>query len=177
MAIIDAIVAGERAPEKTSRAVSCKSAFRPADCDEVAGLATTDPNICSRLSNRFQAYRNYQQLSGGLRSGDRAAYPKIGRQNRSRNKKPSELRSRNAKTKQKTSSSWICDQKLYRIFGADLTAIPGISALTAHTLLAEIGPDLSRFANVAAFASWLTLCPANKKSGGKVLFLEDPPEQ
>jgi transposase len=56
-----------------------------------------------------------------------------------------------------------------RIFGVDLTAIPGIGALTAHTLLAEIGPDLSRFANVADFASWLALCPANKKSGGKVL--------
>ncbi len=59
--------------------------------------------------------------------------------------------------------------ELYRLFGTDLTAIPGISALTAHALLAEIGPDLSRFANFAAFASWLALCPANKKSGGKVL--------
>jgi transposase len=35
--------------------------------------------------------------------------------------------------------------ELNRIFGVDLTAIPGISGLTAHTLLAEIGPDLSRF--------------------------------
>jgi transposase len=59
--------------------------------------------------------------------------------------------------------------ELNRVFGVDLTAIPGISALTAHTLLAEIGPDLSRFPSVAAFASWLALCPANKKSGGKVL--------
>ena len=59
--------------------------------------------------------------------------------------------------------------ELHRIFGVDLTAIPGISALTAHILLAEIGPDLSRFPNMAAFASWLALCPANKKSGGKVL--------
>ena len=48
-------------------------------------------------------------------------------------------------------------------------AYTGISALTAHTLLAEIGPDLNRFANVSTFASWLALCPANKKSGGKVL--------
>jgi transposase len=59
--------------------------------------------------------------------------------------------------------------ELHRVLGVDLTAIPGISALTAHTLLAEIGPDLSRFPCVAAFASWLALCPANKKSGGKVL--------
>ena len=60
-------------------------------------------------------------------------------------------------------------RELNRVLGVDLTTIPGISALTAHTLLAEIGADLTRFPNAAAFASWLALCPANKKSGGKVL--------
>lgn len=58
---------------------------------------------------------------------------------------------------------------LYRIFGIDLTAIPGISVLTAHTFLAEIGPDLSKFRSASAFASWLGLCPHNDISGGKVL--------
>ena len=33
----------------------------------------------------------------------------------------------------------------------------------------EIGPDLSRFANVKHFCSWLRLCPGTKISGGKVL--------
>jgi transposase len=47
--------------------------------------------------------------------------------------------------------------ELYRIFGVDLTQIPGINALTAHTLLAEVGPDLSRFATPSAFASARTL--------------------
>ncbi len=36
-------------------------------------------------------------------------------------------------------------------------------------LLSEIGPDLSRFANVKHFCSWLGLCPGTKISGGKVL--------
>ncbi len=58
---------------------------------------------------------------------------------------------------------------LYRIFGIDLTAIPGISVLTAHTLLAEVGTDISRFRSAAAFASWLGLCPDNDISGGKRL--------
>ena len=31
--------------------------------------------------------------------------------------------------------------KLYRIFGVDLTNVPGISAITAHTILSEIGTD------------------------------------
>lgn len=58
---------------------------------------------------------------------------------------------------------------LYRIFGVDLTEVPGLNALTAHVVLAEIGPDLSRFANASAFVSWLGLCPDNRVSGGKIL--------
>jgi transposase len=58
---------------------------------------------------------------------------------------------------------------LYRIFGVDLTEVPGLNALTVHVLFAEIGPDLSRFANASAFASWLGLCPDNRISGGKIL--------
>jgi transposase len=58
---------------------------------------------------------------------------------------------------------------LYRIFGVDLTAVPGMNILTAHTLLAEVGPDLSRFRTASAFASWLGLCPDNDISGGKKL--------
>jgi transposase len=36
-------------------------------------------------------------------------------------------------------------------------------------LLTEIGPDVSRFASVKHFCSWLGLCPGTKISGGKVL--------
>jgi transposase len=45
--------------------------------------------------------------------------------------------------------------------------VPGISILTAHTVLEEVGPDLSRFPNASAFASWLGLCPDNDITGGK----------
>jgi transposase len=58
---------------------------------------------------------------------------------------------------------------LHRIFGVDLTKVPGINVLTTQTLLAEIGPDLSCFASAPAFTSWLGLCPDNRVSGGKVL--------
>jgi len=60
-------------------------------------------------------------------------------------------------------------EDLYRTFGVDLTQIPGINTLTAQMLLTEVGPDLSRFPTVAAFCSWLRLCPEPKISGGKVL--------
>src|SRR5436309_12133816 len=60
--------------------------------------------------------------------------------------------------------------ELFRISGVDLTDVPGISAITAHTIIMEVGPDLSRFRNASAFASWLGLCPEKQVSGGKVLY-------
>lgn len=58
---------------------------------------------------------------------------------------------------------------LYQKFGVDLTAIEGIGVLTALTILTEVGPDLRRFPTEKHFASWLGLCPDNRISGGKVL--------
>lgn len=49
--------------------------------------------------------------------------------------------------------------ELYRIAGVDLTDIPGVSAITAQVIPAEVGPTVSRFRNASAFASWLGLCP------------------
>ena len=58
---------------------------------------------------------------------------------------------------------------LFRICGVDLTAIDGIDTTTALKVIAEIGPDLSRFKSAKHFASWLGLCPGTKISGGKLL--------
>jgi transposase len=60
-------------------------------------------------------------------------------------------------------------EQCYRAFGVDVTSIPGIGGPTAQVLLAEIGPDLSKFRSASSFASWLTLCPHNDVSGGKIL--------
>ena len=60
-------------------------------------------------------------------------------------------------------------EELQRLFGVDLTAIPGISIMTVLILLTELGTNLSAFKNAAAFASWLCLCPDNATSAGKVL--------
>jgi transposase len=64
--------------------------------------------------------------------------------------------------------------QLYRIAGVDLADIPGVGPVTAQVILTEIGPDLRRFRNASAFASWLGLCPENRVSGGKVLSCKTP---
>jgi len=60
-------------------------------------------------------------------------------------------------------------QSLANWAGVDLTRINGLGLAAVMKILSELGPDLSRFANVKHFCSWLGLCPATKISGGKVL--------
>ena len=50
-----------------------------------------------------------------------------------------------------------------------LCSIPGVEFTTATTILAEIGFDMSQFADAAHLASWAGLCPGNKEIGGKRL--------
>jgi transposase len=48
-----------------------------------------------------------------------------------------------------------------------LDTIPGVDKRAAEMLLAEIGPDLSRFPTDAHLASWGAMCPGQRESGGK----------
>jgi transposase len=48
-----------------------------------------------------------------------------------------------------------------------LDTIPGIGQRLAEQLLAEIGPDMSRFPTEAHLASWAKLSPGNNESAGK----------
>jgi transposase len=66
-------------------------------------------------------------------------------------------------------SAFDLREALYRACGVDLTAIDGIDTGTALKVLAEVGPDLSRFKSAKHFASWLGLCPGTRITGGKVL--------
>jgi hypothetical protein len=58
---------------------------------------------------------------------------------------------------------------LYRITGIDWAQINGMDVLTAQTVIAEAGADLSAFPSEKQFTSWLGLCPMNEQSGGKIL--------
>ncbi|MBC8725857.1 IS110 family transposase [Paraburkholderia sp. 31.1] len=73
------------------------------------------------------------------------------------------------KKRQKNAPRFDARTALARWTGVDLTRINGLSVATVMTILSEIGPDLSRFASVKHFCSWLRLCPATKISGGKTL--------
>ena len=52
--------------------------------------------------------------------------------------------------------------------GIDFTQIPGLDALTVHTILSEVGLDPVKFPTEKRFVSWLGLCPNNRITGGEV---------
>ena len=58
---------------------------------------------------------------------------------------------------------------LHRITGTDLTQIDAIGPHTALSIVSEIGTDMNRWPSENHFVSWLTLSPANKISGDRVL--------
>ncbi len=50
-----------------------------------------------------------------------------------------------------------------------MVQIPGLQRLTASSILAEIGDDMSRFPSQRHISSWAGVAPGNKQSGGKRL--------
>lgn len=66
-----------------------------------------------------------------------------------------------------------CDaevEELTRPFATELAAlrtIPGVGPRTSEVLLAEVGPNVTRFPTHRHLAAWAGMCPGNKESGGK----------
>lgn len=63
---------------------------------------------------------------------------------------------------------------LFRFSGVDLTSIDGIGVGVAETVLSELGCDLVKFPTEKHFVAYLKLAPRQAFSGGKVLRKKDP---
>jgi transposase len=49
----------------------------------------------------------------------------------------------------------------------NLDTIPGVDRITAVTMVAETGGDMSRFPTAGQLCSWAAVCPGHNESGGK----------
>jgi transposase len=166
--IIDAILAGQRDPLTLARL--CHGGVKNSE-DTIAKSLEGDyrPEHLFALRQSLAAFRYYQQLvaevdhemADHLGELETAATAEV--------EPPQRTKHSHYQRRRYEPKSFDLRAELYRIFGVDLTNVPGISAITAQTILCEIGTDVSQFRNASAFASWLGLCPEKKISGGKVL--------
>src|SRR6266545_1023281 len=164
-AILRAIVAGERDPQKLAELLDPRvkaSEARVAKSlegnwraelvfvlrQELESYQTFQTKIaeCDQ-----QLHRLYQTMEA---KADPKLLPRVPRDKRAHGNIPTGLDLR---------------EELYRATGVDLTAVDAINVLTAQTLISEVGFDMSRFATESHFVSFLDLSPRNKISGGKVV--------
>jgi len=80
-----------------------------------------------------------------------------------------EKQGRTRKPRGKNLPAFNLASELERILGVNAATIDGIDVMTIQTVLAEVGPDLSRWKTERHWTSWLNLAPKRDVSGGRVI--------
>ena len=168
LAIIRAIVAGERDPHKLAglRDRNCKKSA------EEIGKALTGTWRAEHLFVLKQALelydfytqqveacdaevdRMYAMTRPDWEAGELKALPQKKRNSHSKNapQKQAEIR-----------------KHLQRISGVDLSVVDGFGVSLAQTVIMEVGTEMGKFPSEKHFCSWLGLAPKHEISGAKVL--------
>jgi len=163
LAILDAILAGQRDPQVLAK---LRNERIKATEEVIAKSLVGDYRVehLFTLRQSLAAYRSYQQFIDDCDREIRLYLEEF--------KPPDPPPDGSSKqTSKKPSADGVLRSELQRVFGIDLTKIPGIRTGIAQTLFGEIGPDFTKFRSASAFASWMGLCPDNDISGGKVLWV------
>jgi transposase len=170
LAILDAIVEGERDP-----AVLARLRDPRIQADEETIRKSLEGNWRAEhifaLRQRLLLYRSHCSL---IADCDReieklvAAFePKADPEEKPM---PEDRKQKQRKRKKKGGNpDFDMRTEAYKLFGVDLTQIPGLMMLVIM-LFSELGRDMSRWPDASHFVSWLGLCPDNDISGGKVLW-------
>ena len=166
MRIIRAIVAGER---DRQRLAAMRDIRTKADEQTIAKALEGDyrPEHLFALKQSLQLFDFYQnqirdchqQIADHLRGLETHTEPKAELLRAARRKKDNH----------RNRPDFNIREEVFRISGVDPTEIDGMNETAMLGLIAEIGVDMSPWKTEKHFASWLTLCPNNKISGGKVL--------
>ncbi len=166
MKIIGAILEGERDPWKLTTFVEPEVKAKPEDIAKSLE-GNWREELLFVLRQHVELYRIYQEKITDcdlqLRKHLESLGSKVDLRTRPIGNRPK------GKKNSKNAPGFDLRTELYRITGIDWTQINGIDVLTAQTVIAEAGADLSAFPSEKQFASWLGLCPTNEQSGGKIL--------
>jgi len=161
LAIVDAIVAGKTNPRELAKLRD----FRiKASVETVTKSLVGDyrREHIFTLKQSLIAYRQYQQL---IADCDREVQERI-RAFESKNDPPGSPADSSNPTPA-TPPSFDLRNHLERVFGVDLTRIPGFDTLRVQVIFSELGVDLSKFEIDDRFCSWLNLCPKDGTSAGR----------
>ena len=170
LTILDAILAGERDPAvlaqlRDPRIKASEETIRKS----LEGNWRAEHILA--LKQRLSLYRTYRdQISDCDKEIEKllAAFtPRVDPNDRPM---PEDRKQKQRKRKKKSGNpDFNLRAEAYKLFGVDLTQIPGLMTLV-FMLFSEVGRDMSRWPTAAHFVSWLGLCPDNDISGGKVLW-------
>ena len=190
MAIIEAILAGERDPKRLASLRDGHCKHTEAELEEaMTGIYKEDQLVALRINHNI--WRDLQAQIDGLDTEIgkllqtfkdapvRENTPEgDGQQEGKTAEKPegtwTEKKKEKKKRKARPSKNDIkagidLEKELLRICGADLTSLTGIQANAALQIIAEVGTDLSAFPTKEDFTSYLGFSPHNKITGGRVI--------
>ena len=177
LAIVDAILEGERDPSRLAELRDARVKASP-ETIEKSLAGHWQPEHLFTLKQSRRLYANYQheidesdaeieRLVGNFSprvDPEVKPLPVDQKKNRNYDKKRKKRDRR-----QPGARSFDLRAEVYKLFGVDITQIPGLEFL-ALQLFSEVGRDMFRWATAARFVSWLALCPDNDISGGRVLW-------
>ena len=165
LAIIDAILGGERDPHALARH---RDSRVKADASTIARSLEghwRDEHLFE-LEQARDLYRVYQAK---VAECDERIEALLGGLGDSGDPRPPLEKPRRRPKKSKNAPAFDARSHLYQLTGVDLTRIDGVNDHTALKVISEIGWDMSRWETVKHFTSWLGLSPNNRVTGGKII--------
>ena len=161
LAIVDAIVAGNTNPRELAK---LRDHRIKASVETVTKSLVGDyrREHIFTLNQSLTAYRHYQKL---IADCDGEVQQRVEAFQGKDDGPTAAASSSGAATP--TPASFDLRTHLERIFGVDLTAIPGFDVLRIQTIFSELGADLSQFPVDHSFCSWLNLSPKEGTSAGR----------
>jgi transposase len=179
LAIIDAILQGERDPESLVRLKDPRiRASNQTIRESLRGH--WKPEQLFVLEQARLSYAHYQEQIAQCdeRIQQQMKQMKGGDEEQSVKSSGVQIPAENAATAQEQTNEPVKTTKpvpfsisteLKRIVNVDLTCIDGIGPGLAQVIVSEIGTDMSAWPTDKHFASWLGLCPEHRISGGRIL--------
>ena len=163
MAIIEAIVSGERDPRQLAQLRN----YRIRADEETIAKSLQGHWLEEHIFELTQALELYRMYHTKIDECDRKIEAQLERfEDITGGETPA---GKGRRRSQGNAPGFDIRTHLYRMTGVDLTRIDGIDGFTALKVISEIGTDMTKWPSAKHFASWLGLSPDNRSTGGKVM--------